>query len=84
MEAAEKELADERYKRKRVEEDLERERSKCARLAKHQDRGTDSEALNQEIRTYRSMLKCKICDTRQKSVSPLCDVGLIPCRQNKY
>ncbi|GAQ80697.1 E3 ubiquitin ligase involved in syntaxin degradation [Klebsormidium nitens] len=68
LEAAEKELADERFKRKRVEEDLERERSKCARLAKHQDRGTDSEALNQEIRTYRSMLKCKICDTRQKSV----------------
>lgn len=69
LEAAEKELAEERFKRKRLEEDLDRERSKAARMTKHQDRSTDSEALNQEIRTYRSMLKCKICDTRQKSVS---------------
>ncbi|KAF5191065.1 E3 ubiquitin protein ligase [Thalictrum thalictroides] len=61
------ELENERFTKKRVEEDLEVARRKAAHLRARTE-GSALEKLQQEVREYREILKCSICHERPKEV----------------
>lgn len=62
------ELENERFSKKRVEEDLEVARRKEARLRARTEGSSALEKLQQEVREYREILKCSICHERPKEV----------------
>ncbi|PIA50300.1 hypothetical protein AQUCO_01300798v1 [Aquilegia coerulea] len=62
------ELENERFTKKRVEEDLEVARRKAARLKAHTEGSSALGKLQQEVREYREILKCSICHERPKEV----------------
>lgn len=62
------ELERERYKRKRLEEDSEQLASKVARFRGHTDKSSQVEQLQEEIKEYKSMVRCSVCHDRLKEV----------------
>ncbi|KAL5728381.1 RING-type E3 ubiquitin transferase [Ranunculus cassubicifolius] len=62
------ELENERFNKKRIEEDLEVLRRKAARLKARTEGSSALEKLQQEVREYREILKCSICQERPKEV----------------
>lgn len=62
------ELENERYKKKRIEEELEVLARKATRLSAHSEGSSLLEKLQQEITEYKEILKCRICHDRQKEV----------------
>lgn len=62
------ELENERFSKKRVEEDLEAARRKEAHLRVRTEASFALEKLQQEVTEYREILKCSICHERPKEV----------------
>ncbi|KAF9615523.1 hypothetical protein IFM89_024150 [Coptis chinensis] len=62
------ELENERFKKKRIEEELEVARRKMGRLRALTEGSSALEKLQQEVREYREILKCSICHERPKEV----------------
>lgn len=66
---ADAELEKERFKRKRAEEESETQSLKLARRGVHHEKGGSSvEELQEEIKEYKSILKCSVCHDRPKEV----------------
>ncbi|MQL95389.1 hypothetical protein Taro_028052 [Colocasia esculenta] len=61
------ELEEERFNNNRVGEEIEVKMRKAAGL-KARTQGSVLEKLHQELREYKGILKCGICDDRQKEV----------------
>eukprot|EP01018_Ginkgo_biloba_P001761 Gb_15023 [translate_table: standard] len=59
------ELMNERFEKKRIEEELVSLNSKVSRL---NDGGTVAEKLQEEIKAYKQILKCSVCHDRSKEV----------------
>eukprot|EP00850_Spirogloea_muscicola_P004025 SM000017S02765 [mRNA] locus=s17:155741:161803:+ [translate_table: standard] len=57
-----------RFKRKRVEEEADRLKEKVLRLGGQDSRGSTVELLLEEIKEYKSILKCGVCHDRPKEV----------------
>lgn len=62
------ELEKERFEKRRVEDELEVLSAKTERLHSHHDGGVKAERLRQEIKEYKSILKCSVCRERPKEV----------------
>ncbi|KAG0474958.1 hypothetical protein HPP92_014644 [Vanilla planifolia] len=62
------ELEMERFTKKRIEEGLETMTMKATSVRTHTDGLAILEKLRQEIREYKGILKCRICNNRQKEV----------------
>eukprot|EP00850_Spirogloea_muscicola_P006846 SM000033S12367 [mRNA] locus=s33:455296:461432:- [translate_table: standard] len=56
------------FKRKRVEEEADRLKEKVLRLGGQDSRGSTIELLLEEIKEYKSILKCGVCHDRPKEV----------------
>eukprot|EP00252_Welwitschia_mirabilis_P000264 TRINITY_DN10287_c0_g1_i1.p1 TRINITY_DN10287_c0_g1~~TRINITY_DN10287_c0_g1_i1.p1 ORF type:complete len:879 (+),score=230.01 TRINITY_DN10287_c0_g1_i1:295-2931(+) len=61
------ELENERYGKKRIEEDLMITNNKLARINARND-ATTIEKLSEEIKQYKAILKCGVCHNRPKQV----------------
>lgn len=61
-------LEEERFKKRRLEEELEILTRKVSRLRSHTDSSVVLGKLKQELREYKGILKCSICLDRQKEV----------------
>ncbi|KAG8486382.1 hypothetical protein CXB51_019709 [Gossypium anomalum] len=62
------ELENERFSKKRIEEELEVARRKVSRLQTEMEGSSTVERLQQELREYKEILKCGICLDRPKEV----------------
>ncbi|XP_042038402.1 E3 ubiquitin-protein ligase BRE1-like 1 isoform X4 [Salvia splendens] len=62
------ELEKERFKRKRVEEDLDNLRKKGQQLKSQVEGSSVIEKLKEELREYKEILKCSVCLDRRKEV----------------
>ncbi|KAG9452990.1 hypothetical protein H6P81_005894 [Aristolochia fimbriata] len=62
------ELENERFSRRRTEEELEALTRKASRLSVHTESSSLLDKLREEIREYRELLKCNVCHDRQKEV----------------
>eukprot|EP00262_Sarcandra_glabra_P011428 TRINITY_DN2738_c0_g3_i1.p1 TRINITY_DN2738_c0_g3~~TRINITY_DN2738_c0_g3_i1.p1 ORF type:complete len:882 (+),score=196.77 TRINITY_DN2738_c0_g3_i1:207-2852(+) len=62
------ELENERFSKKRTEEELEVVTRKAARFSAHSDGSSVLEKLQQEISEYKEILKCSICHDKPKEV----------------
>ncbi|CAI7837316.1 unnamed protein product [Closterium sp. NIES-54] len=74
MVEVEEKLETERNKRRRVEEERDALSARLARLGQSMERGGGSggpsvEQLQEELRQYKSIMKCSVCHDRQKEVS---------------
>ncbi|KAI5061234.1 hypothetical protein GOP47_0023739 [Adiantum capillus-veneris] len=65
---AETQLEKERFERKRLQEELAVLNMKAGRLNVHHDSGPLVEKLHEEIKEYKAILKCGICNDRSKEV----------------
>ncbi|CAI7874012.1 unnamed protein product [Closterium sp. NIES-53] len=73
MVEVEEKLETERNKRRRVEEERDALSARLARLGQSMERGGGSggpsvEQLQEELRQYKSIMKCSVCHDRQKEV----------------
>ncbi|CAI5997604.1 unnamed protein product, partial [Closterium sp. NIES-64] len=73
MVEVEEKLESERNKRRRVEEERDALSARLARLGQSMERGGGSggpsvEQLQEELRQYKSIMKCSVCHDRQKEV----------------
>lgn len=62
------ELENERFERKRLDEELEIVRRKASRLRSHTEGSSIVDKLQEEVKEYREILKCSICLDRAKEV----------------
>ncbi|XP_068651432.1 E3 ubiquitin-protein ligase BRE1-like 1 [Aristolochia californica] len=62
------ELENERFSRRRTEEELETLTRKANRLSVHTEGSSLLDKLQEEMREYRELLKCNVCHDRQKEV----------------
>ncbi|MCO5560588.1 hypothetical protein L7F22_014203 [Adiantum nelumboides] len=68
MMEAETQLEKERFERRRLQEELAMLNMKAGRLNVHHDSGALVEKLQEEIKEYKAILKCGICNDRSKEV----------------
>ncbi|KAL2622082.1 hypothetical protein R1flu_002287 [Riccia fluitans] len=62
------ELENERFEKRRLQEELDALNTKVSRLTSHHDGNPLVERLQEELKEYRAILKCSVCHDRAKEV----------------
>lgn len=57
-----------RFEKRRVQEELEALNTKLTRLSSHHEGGPAVELLQEEIKGYKTIIKCGVCHDRNKEV----------------